>query len=302
MFTGLLNLPNVIIKLRKMKLTIRFWTSSVLIIFRLFLLHDINAQDFNETINFADSQLKSGNLSSALKTYQRAIFFSEGRNNLYLFTQVAEISYSKNDFETAQKYYGLAFAQSGNDSLKTELLFKKAYCQILNKNYHFAIIDLFSVSDTSIKVQNRLNFYLGTCYFGLQDFKAAQISFLKCIDESNTKELADLFSDKKLYSPSPKTARILSMILPGAGQFYSGDVKSGFNSLLLTSGLVALGINIALRYQPIDAIVAILPWYQRYFTGGYDRAEEIAIKKRATKRNEIYLQILELVGDNINRE
>ena len=149
-------------------------------------------------------------------------------------------------------------------------------------------------------MQKRLNFYLATCYFGLEDFDNAKTCFEYCVKLEDIKELSDLFSNKKLLSPSPKKARMMIMILPGLGQAYSGDIKSGLNSLLLTSGLIALGINISFRYHPIDAIASILPWYQRYYTGGYGKAEEIASKKRQFKRNEIYTTILQLVGENSN--
>jgi hypothetical protein len=88
------------------------------------------------------------------------------------------------------------------------------------------------------------------------------------------------------------------MITPGLGQAYSHDLKSGLNSLLLTSGLIALGINISIRYSPVDAIFAILPWYQRYYTGGFGKAGEIASRKRQLKRNEVYNKILKMIAEN----
>lgn len=281
-----------------MKLTIRYLILSVLIVFSLPAIQVLHAQNFEETIHFGDNQFKSGELSTALKAYQRALFFSEGRSNLYLFRQIAQISYFNYDYENAQKYFGLAYNQSENDSLKTELLFSKAFCQILNKNYQFAIIDLFSVGDTSRIVKNRLNFYLATCYFGLEDFGQAKTFFKSCISLKDTAVLASLFARRNLLSPSPKTARIMSMIIPGSGQIYSGDLKAGLNSLLLTSGLIALGVNIGIRYRPIDAVFSILPWYQRYYTGGYGKAEGIALKKRQLKRNEVYNKILTLIAEN----
>ncbi|MGD0755056.1 MAG: hypothetical protein ABR927_08345 [Bacteroidales bacterium] len=283
-----------------MKLIIKYLNLSVLIVFSLMAFQKLTAQDFEETIVFADNQFKSGELTKALKTYQRALFFSEGRRNLYLFRQIAEISYLNNDYETAQKYFGFAYNQSEDDSLKTELLFDKASCRILNKNFQLALIDLFSITDTTRVVQKRLDFFLATCYFGLEDFNKAQSYFESVLELKDRKELSDLFSGKKLLSPSPKKARIMSMILPGLGQTYSGDVKSGLNSLLLTSGLIALGIDISIRYTPIDAIFAILPWYQRYYTGGYGKAEEIARKKREQRRNETYTKILNLAVKNPN--
>jgi hypothetical protein len=283
-----------------MKLIIKYLNLSFLIVFNFLIFQNLEAQNLEETINFADGQFKSGNYTTALKTYQRALFFSEGKENLYLFTQIAEISYYNKDYETAQKFLGLAYNQSDDASLKTELLFKKASCQILNKNFQFAIIDLLSVNDTAQSIQKRLNFYLATCYFGLEDFSNAQTCFETCIRLEDKEELLDLFSKKKLLSPSPKKARIMSMILPGLGQTYSGDLKSGINSLLLTSGLIALGIHISVKYHPIDAVFAILPWFQRYYAGGYGNAEKIAVKKRQLKRNEIYTEILKLVDENSN--
>jgi tetratricopeptide (TPR) repeat protein len=281
-----------------MKLIIKYLSLSILIVFNQLILQKLSAQNFEETLKFADYQFSSGKLTEASKTFQRALFFSEGRQNLYIFRKIAEISYLRMDYESAQKYYGLAYNLSDNDSLKTELLFDKASCQILNKNYQNALIDLFSVNDTSDVIQRRLNFFLGTCYFGLEDFSRAEKYFESCTDLKDRKELAFLFSGKKLLSPSPKKARIMSMILPGLGQTYSGDIKSGLNSLFLTSGLIALGIKISISYSPIDAIFAILPWYQRYYTGGYGKAEDIARKRLEQKRNSTYTRILKLADRN----
>jgi tetratricopeptide (TPR) repeat protein len=281
-----------------MKLIIRYLILSVLIVFSQVAIQKLQAQNFEETIKFADNQLENNELATALKTYQRALFFSEGRQTLYLFRQIAEISYRVNDYETAQKYYGLAYNLTDNDTLKTELLFNKASSQILNKNYQYALIDLFSVNDTSAIVQNRLSFYLGTCYFGLEDFSKARSYFESCVALKDKREVEDLFSGKNLLSPSPRTAKIMSMILPGLGQVYAHDLKSGLNSLLLTSGLIALGINISISYSAVDALFAILPWYQRYYTGGFGKAHDIASRRRQLKRNDVYTKILKLTGEN----
>ena len=281
-----------------MKSIIRYLILSVLIIFSQAAIHKLPAQNLDETIKFADNQFKNKELTIALKTYQRALFFSGGKETLYLFQQIAEISYLVNDYETAQKYFGLALDQADNDSLKTELLFNKASCQILNRNYQYALMDLFSVTDTSGKILKRLNFYLGTCYFGLEDFGKASNYFKSCVELKDREEIDNLFSKRNLLSPSPKTARILSMIIPGLGQAYSHDLKSGLNSLLLTSGLIALGINISLKYSPVDAVFAIIPWYQRYYTGGFGKASEIASRKRQLNRNRVYTRVLKLTGDN----
>ena len=284
-----------------MKLIIRYMKLSGLILISLFLFVKVPAQNFRETLKFAENQFNSGDLSTSLKTYQRALFFSEGEDNLYIFRQLAMISYIKEDFEGAQEYYGLAYNQAENDSLRDELLFLKATCQIINRQYQFAIIDLLSVNDSALSVKRRLNFYLGVCYFGLEDFTNAKSCFKYCVNDHDKQELEKLFSGRKLSSPSPNAARILSMIIPGSGQVYSGDMKAGVNSLLLTSGLIALGINISVKYQLIDAIATVLPWYQRYYMGGIGKAEEIAVSRRQARRNETYVAVLKLVEGSMKK-
>lgn len=272
---------------------------SVLISFNWVSIQKLQAQNFEETVSFADNQLYSGNLTGAIKTFQRALFFSDGRNTLYIFRKIAEISYLNNDYETAQKYYGLAYNQADNDSLKTEFLFSKAGCQILDKNYQYALIDLFSVDDSSLYTQKRLNFYLGTCYFGLEDFTKAKEYFILSVEPDERNQVSELFSKKNLLLPSPKKARIFSMIIPGSGQIYAGNLKAGINSLALTSGLIVLAINIGIKYKPVDALFSVFPWYERYYTGGLGKAEEIAINKRQARRSSVYNKILTLASKNL---
>jgi tetratricopeptide (TPR) repeat protein len=280
-----------------MRSGIRFTKFCVLTIFSLLLLQNLVAQNFEETLDFADNQLKNGDKDLALKAYQRALFFSEGENNLYLFRQIADISLMNEDYETANNYYGLAYNQSDNDSEATDLLFLKSTCHILSKNYQFAIIDLLSINDTSPSVRNRLHFYLATCYFGLEDFEKAEYYFRSCIDENSINALAALFAGKGLNAPSPKKARVMSMIIPGLGQTYSGDLKSGVNSLALSAGLIVLVIKVSAKFSFLDGVVMVLPWYQRYYMGGYNSAEEIAKLKRQENRNRIFSEVLVLVKE-----
>ncbi len=271
---------------------------SILTVTSLLPVEYAGAQDFDATLKFADNQFRAGNFNEASKTYRRALFFSGDRENLYIISRIADISYYEKDYETAQQYYGLAYNMTDDDSLKTEFLFNKASSRILEGNFQMALIDLFALTDTGKTTQKRLYFYLATCYYGLQDFKKAQVYFSYCVRDTDKQSLSELFNSKKLYSPSPRKARILSMILPGLGQTYSGDIKSGLNSILLTSGIVVLGVRISVLYSPMDALIAVLPWYQRYYTGGYGKAEGIAEKKLAKHRGEIYQDILVLIGKN----
>ncbi len=258
----------------------------------------LKAQTYQETLEFARNQYEQHNYTIALKTFKRLIFFSHGEGRLPLYTKVGELSFLLGDFETSQFNYGLAYNIADSDSLKNELLFKKAYSQILNREYQYAVIDLLAINAFDKATKQRLNFYLGTCYFGLEQFDRSKKYFKSCVEPKEIASVDLLFSDKNLYSPSPKKARIMSMLLPGMGQFYVGKYKDGLNSFFLTLGLVAIGARTAVNTGVIFALVSVVPWFQRYYTGGYTNAEKIALIKRQNNRNSVYNGIIDLVKKN----
>ena len=87
----------------------------------------------------------------------------------------------------------------------------------------------------------------------------------------------------------------MSMIVPGLGQLYVGDVKNGLKSFVLSVGLFSLGLRSALINNPLDAAISTLPWFQRYYQGGFKKAELIAIARIQEKRYKIYNQLLDEV-------
>ncbi len=272
-----------------------------IIVSSLFFNKQLVAQNYQETLNFALNQYDQKNYSVALKSFKRLIYFNTDGNLFPLYTAVAEIAFLQHDFETSQYNYGLAYNVAKSDSLKNEMLFGKAYSQILNKNYHYAIIDLLAVKELDKNTKQKLNFYLGTCYFGLEQFDRSKKYFKLCLDTTEIKQLDLLFSKHNLLTPSPRKARILSMLMPGLGQFYVGKYRNGLNSFLLSVGLVAIGIRTAVNIDPLYALISVAPWFQRYYTGGYTNAEKIAIVKRQNKRSTLYNSVIDLIVKGNNK-
>lgn len=261
------------------------------------------AQDLKETLKFADSQFESGNYKLALKEYQRVLFFNDGSNLQYIYEQIGSSFFFKKDFKKAAYYYELSYKTAKSESIKTEILFKKAACYMLDKNFKLATFELMNLPDSlDLQSTNRKNFYFAVCYWGLEDFEKSKSSFLNIlpIDQvSARKEITLLFSKKRnLEKPNPKTAQILSIFLPGSGQIYSGDVKNGINSLALTGGIVLLGVYMTRYYSLFDAVLTVFPWFIRYHQGGYQGAKEIAQNKRAKKRNDTYQNILKVIQES----
>jgi len=274
-----------------------------IIISKLLIVSSLSCQNVEQTIELADAQHKLGNYAIAIKEYQRALFFSKGNYNNILCRKLGDCYFEQKEYSKASKQYEFSYFNEDNDSIKNELVFKKTTCCLLSGNYYYALIELLSLPDTlPCYFNNRKEFYLGVTYFGLENFDQSKIHFLNCLDSSDTgsaEAIAGLFRRKNLYTPNPKTALWFSLIIPGSGQLYSGDIKNGINSLLLCAGLFTLGVDVVIEYSVPDAITGVLPWYQRYYMGGYQNARDIARQKREKKRNDTYRQILSVIGSSL---
>ncbi len=276
------------------KLYILLWA-----IYSVFNLQ-IYAQTLQESLTFADKQFELKNYRLALKEYQRVLFFNTGENLDYIYNRIASIYFINGYYPEAAYNFERAYKTTGNNRLKTEYIFKKASCYMLDKKFRMALFELMNLPDsTDTQYNNRKNFYFAVCHWGLEEFEKSEKYFLNIIPDNRPKDkekIILLFAKKKnLYRPNPKTAKIMSMILPGSGQIYSGDLKNGLNSMILTGGFVILAVYMTEYYTFFDAFLTAAPWFMRYYQGGFQKAKQIATHKRDTRRDKTYKEILRII-------
>ncbi|MBA4851912.1 tol-pal system YbgF family protein [Emticicia sp. BO119] len=273
---------------------------SILILFIPLLVH---SQDLKETFDFANELYDKKDYSGAANTYRRVIFFDkqeEFRKRCY--KNIADCLYATQNYEEAADYYELAFYQQRTDSTKAEVLFRKLSCFLILGNFEYAEIELVNIPDKlTDEQQRRKTFYSAILHFSTEKYDESKKEFLTLIEPNNSEarqKIEQLFvKNDKISRLSPKKAKVLSIILPGLGQFYAGDVKNGFNSLLLTGGVVTWGILAAIGSPaPLDIFITMVPWFQRYYMGGYKKAEVIAENQKKKRRSKVYNQILDEVS------
>jgi len=256
-------------------------------------------QNVEQLIHFADLKYEQAQYNLAAKEYQRALFFGTKDKVGPLNVSTGDCFFEMGDYTKAEKYYRFAFSLMKNDSIKSEVMLKKASCQLLNHQNQMAIFDLFNVNEKGNKTIKKKKYsLLGIAYFGLNDFDRSEEHFLVALSENSRKDINQLigyFDSKKLHRPNPKLAYWLSVVLPGSGQFYSGDFKNGLNSLILSTGLAIMTYEMALSKSIIDALFTVFPWWQRYYMGGYNSAKHIAEVKRQENRAKMYSLIYSIV-------
>lgn len=270
-----------------------------LLIFEFFLT-ELKGQSLEQTFEMAQMELRTGAYEQAVSLFQRVLFFSDGPYRDKSFLALAECYTHIHESGKALRFYDLAYDNAESDSLANEILFKKASLKLLDGRFMPALGDLFLVTPLRRSDSIRLSLYLGTSYFGLKDFDRAHSYFLQCIapaDSSSILKIDSLFHrNEKYHRLNPKAAKIMSIIVPGSGQLYTGHIKEGLNSLFLTGALALLTVNTMIRLSYLDAMVSVFPWFYRYYAGGLSNAEELARERIQEHESEIYQALLELIA------
>jgi len=261
----------------------------------------IHAQDTQKILEFANSQYDKQNYQLALKEYQRVLFYTQNYTDTFLLLKIANAFNYTNNPEKAIAFYDIAYNLVSDTTIMNEITFTKAQLYIKNKQAYFALAELLTFNNLKNTNQTKLyNFYCGICYFTLENYNKAYLHFSECLSKTDTlllHQLTKLYNKKSsFFYPNPNTAKILSMAFPGMGQLYSGDYKNSINSFLLTTSLLTLGINISIKYKPLDAFLAIFPWFQRYHQGGFTHAKEIAIYQRNLNRSKTFNKTIEILN------
>jgi hypothetical protein len=201
--------------------------------------------------------------------------------------------------------FDLAYLNSNDDSLKVECTFLKCLTYMLDKNFEYALLEIFNLPETlSTYNQNKKLFYEASVYLMKDEFNTSDSLYEKLFKQNTSLYESYLLSHKKFKKDNRlkiKTAKTLSYILPGAGQFYARDTKNGLNSLLLTAAVFSVYLVVAKTVSPIEAIVGISPWFQRYYQGGIKHAGIIAAERKEKIKKQYYVQLIDLYR-NFNNE
>ncbi|NLU39122.1 MAG: hypothetical protein GXX78_09570 [Bacteroidales bacterium] len=272
-----------------------------ILIISILLFVGANAQTVSEVVAFADTEFEKGNYEIAAREYNRALFF--GSENVDVISlQIGHCYSEMEDYDLAAEFYDRAYKYSQNDSLKNESVVAKAFGMLVTNQYIKALEELLYFSEnSSLEQKAQMHYLKGIAYYNTENDTLAYAEFLQVLDAFPSSDSLRLlitqeFNNVQKYPKryNPNRAYIMSALLPGSGQFSVGAVKEGFNSMLLITGLTIAAIQIVKHYTFLDAVLTLLPWIQRYYIGGMDKAKALAFNKIDKKRYESYLKIIEI--------
>lgn len=260
----------------------------------VFLQRPAFSQDLSTSVQIADSLFQANQLGQAIKLYKRIVFFDkEEKYDSLTFARLAYSYYQQQDYRNAARY----FEYSYNVTEDVNYLYDQSLMQILSQDFKLAKLGLLNISSDGDEVlKARKLALLGMVNFKLKDFESANQYLTRFYEHTPVDDSLgfDLISSttkiRKRYKKSKVKA--MSLIIPGAGQMYCGDFKEGFNSLGITVLFGGIYFRVVSSLGLLDAFLSVLPWYQKYYLGGYMKAGVIAVNKQQELLDQLFNEMV----------
>jgi hypothetical protein len=266
-------------------------------IFFTFLLISIGtltaiAQDsYEEQFNYAKKLYEEENYFNAVTEFKRLLFFDESGKYSYQANFLLGFSYKYGGkFSDALLHFSIADMQAHTIEENFDCRIEIIKINIFRRTTYKALALLDSLAnDPEFKNKSEeINYWRGWAYIFSDDWEKAAATFSEFKLDHQLAIICDSVNND-LYNP--ELAKYLSLI-PGAGQFYTGEY---------VSGLISIGWNVLWGYLSINAfiedrildgvLIGSLLWW-RFYSGNIQNAEKFAIEKNLEITNSAvrYLQ------------
>ncbi len=253
----------------------------------------LQAQSMSETsLDRAESLFNSNQYFDAITEYKRTLFFAK-ENDLAskVNFRIAQCYKAGALFDEAIKYFGSVERNSKDDSLLFETEIEIIRCNILRKTTSRAL-QLCNELESDSRFISRIeeiNYWRGWAYMFADDWENASKSFGEFNSQKELKMLCDQVLNDKL---SVTFAKVISYILPGSGQIYSGRILSGLLSLAWNLAAGYFTVNAFITNRAFDGIVIGELVWLRFYRGNVENAENFAEQKNREAANKAlkYLQ------------
>jgi tetratricopeptide (TPR) repeat protein len=271
-------------------------TSAIRIIYIITLILLLFANVFPQTtfeaqFKYAVNLYSEEDYFDAITEFKRLLFFDESGNYSYSANLFIGLSYKMGGrYSDALQYLALAKINSGSDEEYLRCSVEIIKINILRRTISRALALLDSL-DRDKRFQNKsaeIDYWKGWAYIFSNEWHNASLAFSEIQETYQLAVLCDSVNNE-LYNP--QLAKYLS-IVPGAGQFYTGEY---------VSGLISIGWNVLWGYLTIEALVedrifdgvliGSLLWW-RFYSGNLQNAEKFALEKNLKITNSAlnYLQ------------
>ena len=256
----------------------------VLIFILTGLIKSLAQDSFKQQFDLAKKLYDEENYFDAVTEFKRLLFFDKSGDYDYEANMLIGNSYKQGaKFSDAIQHFSEAEMNARRNGEVFESKIEIIKINILRRTTDRALklLENLEADKRFNSNHNEINYWRGWTYIFADDWQKASSSFALIDSTHFLKTLCDSVSND-LYNVT--TAKALS-IIPGLGQFYTGEY---------VSGLISIGWNVLWGYLTVNAfsedrvfdgvMVGTLLWY-RFYNGNLQNAEKFAIRKNLEKTN-----------------
>ena len=222
----------------------------------------------------------------AITELKRLNFFDVNNEYTFQSNELIGLSYKGGGkFQEAIKYFTLAELSAKNSEDLFRMRVEKIKINILRRTTDNALklLDAIEKDERFRDKTDEINYWEGWTYVFADNWEAAAKSFSEISPDHELKIFCEKTKERK-YSVT--FAKLLSVFLPGAGQFYTGNYVSGLLSLGWTVLWGYVAVNAFVEDRVFDGLaVADFLWF-RFYRGNLQNAESFAVEKNLQISNE----------------
>lgn len=245
-----------------------------------------------EQYSYSMALFNSEKYFDAVTEFKRLLFFD--KQNQYLFAanrQIAECYKKGGKYSDAILHYKIAekAVLTKEDFYKTKIDIIRVNILRRTTDRAFELLrELEADTNSTIKIAD-INYWRGWAAIFNDDWEKGAEYFEKCEKNHPLKILAEKVENEK-YSVT--FARLISVFLPGAGQFYTGNYVSGILSLGWNFLWGYISVNSFVENRIFDGIMTANFLWLRFYSGNVQNAEKFAEMKNSEIINNtlLYLQ------------
>ena len=252
----------------------------------------MHSQTLKDQFSYANELFNEGKYFDAITEFKRLQFFDSENQFSFQSNLLIGKSYKAGaKFDDAIKYFTLAEISSRNDEEYFNSNILKARTNILRRTNHQAerILNELLVDTKFKSKENEIKYWLGWNLIFLDEWKKASKIFLENNLDTTLSNLC-ISVDDKMYSVN--FAKYSSYVIPGFGQFYTGEYVSGLLSLSWNVFAGYLTVNSFIEDRVFDGIITANFLWMRFYSGNTQNAEKFALQKNLEISNKAlnYLQ------------
>jgi tetratricopeptide (TPR) repeat protein len=267
-----------------------------------------------QTFNEANNLFNSGKFFKASIEFERIIFQEKENQNINTARYKKALCYRHlSRYTDAVKELNRINLFSAVDTMKTKILYEKAFNLMLNENFQEALWNIKRINKEKIS-NSTYNDILPLKVLILnhnRKWDKAENTLKQWIESlsisgNKINQLKDsvslIYSDSKLPTNySTEKAENFSRFIPGAGHAYTGHILEGVGNFMLNASVLGFGVyQIWYGYYFTGYIGGLGIFYKTYF-GGMERAAYLAKtekNKEMNKFNQLCTNFIQRQLDN----